>query len=499
MAIRRTGNSVAVAAVAAGALVVGLLPALAASADEHEPEPAVVVSEVYGGGGNAGATYTHDYIELFNRGDAAADLDGWSVQYAASGGTNWQVTELSGTLEPGQYYLVQHAKGAGGDEPLPTPDATGSTAMSLSSGKVALVDSTEELSGSCPTGVVDFVGYGSQANCFEGTGPTDTLDNTTAATRADDGCADTDDNAADFTTVTAFRDGGPRNTATPLNPCDGTPPDPTVPSATCPSGMRTVETYATDGEVTAGVDEGEVTDLQVTSVTPAPEAGEVALDDVTLGASASATLTVPDDLRLPTPESASDVRPLSVEITATSEGGQTDTCVASVNVIPLVPIGAVQGSIADGQTDFTSPLLGAEVAVRGVITQQTLEGNGNNGLFLQNRPEHADGDPTSSDGIFQFTGDFTTIRTDFDGPANGEFGFAYPITVGDEIVVRGTVDQFFGMTQFGTSTFLWDRTDSGLDVDSAVEITETDPPNDAGDSLRYFRRHLGMQLEVPAG
>lgn len=498
MSTRGTGNRVWLAAVAAGAMVVGLLPALAASADEHEPQPAVVISEVYGGGGNSGAIYTHDYIELFNRGDAPATLDGWSVQYASRTGTSWQVTELSGTLEPGQYYLVQQARGAGGDEPLPAPDATGGIFMSSSSGKVALVDSTDELSGSCPTGVVDFVGYGSQANCFEGSGPTDTLDNTTAATRGDDGCTDTDDNAADFTTVTAFREGGPRNTASPLNPC--APPDPAEPTLTCPSGMRTVETYATDGEVTATVGEGEVTDLQVTSVTPEPEAGDVALADITLGASASATLTIPDDLRLSTPTSAADVRPLSVEITATSDGEQTDTCVASVNVIPLVPVGAVQGSIADGQTDFTSPLLGAEVAVRGVIAQETLDGGGNHGLFLQNRPEHADGDPASSDGVFMFNSRFTTIRTDFDGPANGEFGFSYPVTVGDEIVLRGRVGQFFGLTQFsGGSAFVWDRTASGLDVESAVEITEVDPPNDAGDSLRYFRRHLGMQLEVPAG
>src|SRR5690606_36504197 len=112
--------------------------------------------------------------------------------------------------------------------------------------------------------------------------------------------------------------------------------------------------------VGATVDDGEIVELQVTSVTPELEAGEVVLDDVTLGPSASATLTVPEYLRLPLPASAADVRPLSVEITATSDGGQTGTCVASVDVIPLVPIGAVQGHIADGQTDFTSPLLGAE-------------------------------------------------------------------------------------------------------------------------------------------
>ena len=79
----------------------------------------VVISQVYGGGGNAGATLTHDFIELFNRGSAPIDLTNWSVQYASSTGSTWQSTPLSGTLQPGQYYLVQQALGTGG-----TPAAT---------------------------------------------------------------------------------------------------------------------------------------------------------------------------------------------------------------------------------------------------------------------------------------------------------------------------------------------------------------------------------------
>jgi hypothetical protein len=493
MAMRRTFRLVSAAA------VLGLLPLAAVTTTATAAHSDVVISEVYGGGGNSGATYTNDYIELFNRGDAAVSLDGWSVQYASSAGTTWQVTSLSGTLAPGQAYLVQEAQGTGGTAALPTPDATGTIAMSGTSGKVALVASSTALTGSCPIGgVLDFVGYGSSANCFEGSGPTPTLSNTTAANRADAGCTDTDDNAADFSAITAFRADGPRNTASPLTPCDGEPP--TGPQLTCPAGMRTVETYATEGDLAASVAAGEITDLQITSVTPEPVEGELTLADVMLGANASATLVVPDDVRLETPTSTADVRPLMVEITATTATGESGSCTATVNVIPLVPIGAVQGAIADGQTNFASPLLGAEVAVRGVVTQLTRETNGNRGLFLQNQPESADGDPTSSDGIFLFNSSFTTIRTDFDGPARTEIGANYVVAVGDEIVVRGTVGQFFGMTQLaGSSSFVWDRTATGLDVDSVVQIDEIEPPDDAGDSLRYFRRHLGMQMEVPAG
>ena len=69
----------------------------------------VVISQVYGGGGNTGATFTNDFIELFNRGTVAQDLTGWSVQYASSTGTTWAVTNLTNvTLAPGKYYLIQH-------------------------------------------------------------------------------------------------------------------------------------------------------------------------------------------------------------------------------------------------------------------------------------------------------------------------------------------------------------------------------------------------------
>ena len=36
----------------------------------------IVISQVYGGGGNTGATFTHDFIELFNQGPAIVNLSG---------------------------------------------------------------------------------------------------------------------------------------------------------------------------------------------------------------------------------------------------------------------------------------------------------------------------------------------------------------------------------------------------------------------------------------
>src|SRR5690348_6311606 len=44
----------------------------------------LVISQVFGGGGNSGAPYTHDFIEIFNRGTVAISLGGKSLQYASS-------------------------------------------------------------------------------------------------------------------------------------------------------------------------------------------------------------------------------------------------------------------------------------------------------------------------------------------------------------------------------------------------------------------------------
>ena len=175
----------------------------------------IVISQVYGGGGNAGAMFTHDFIELFNQGPAAVNLSGWSVQYASASGTSWQVTSLSGSIAPGGYYLVQEAAGGGGATPLPTPDAVGTIAMAAGAGKVALSDSTTAFSGACPTCPVDLVGYGS-ANCFEGAGPAGALSNTTATLRKRGGCFDSNNNIIDFSVGSP----NPRNTSTPTRSCD---------------------------------------------------------------------------------------------------------------------------------------------------------------------------------------------------------------------------------------------------------------------------------------
>ncbi len=205
--------------------------------------PTVVISQIYGGGGNQGATLRNDFIELFNRGSSPADVTGWTVQYASASGANWDRTSLSGILQPGQYYLVQAVAGQGGTVSLPTPDAAGGLALSLSSGKVALVRSQTALSGASPTGgnLVDLVGYG-DANHSEGR-PAPELTNLTAAIRRSGGCTDTDNNSADFVALAPT----PRNSTSPVNPCSPIAPIPTFSI----SGVVNAASYA-GGSVAPG-------------------------------------------------------------------------------------------------------------------------------------------------------------------------------------------------------------------------------------------------------
>jgi uncharacterized protein (TIGR03437 family) len=180
----------------------------------------VVISQIYGGGGNSGATLRNDFVELFNRGNSPVPIDGWSVQYASASGTSWDRTLLSGTIQPGQYYLVQGAQGSGGSASLPSPDASGGTNLSATDGKVALVSNSTNLIGGTPSGasIVDFIGYGT-ANASEGS-PAGQLSNTSAAIRNSGGCTDTRNNRSDFSVGPP----APRNSHSPFNLCAPLPP-----------------------------------------------------------------------------------------------------------------------------------------------------------------------------------------------------------------------------------------------------------------------------------
>ena len=201
----------------AQALALSLALPFALAAPAHA---GVVISQVYGGGGNGGAALQHDFIEVFNNGTTAASVGGWSVQYASATGASWAVTPIPAntTLPPGSYLLIREAAGANGAATPVIGDVNGTVAMAAGAGKVALSSSITALTGAAPTGgsLMDIVSYGG-STATEGM-PTGTLSATAAAIRNGAGCIDTNNNSADFTVGTP----APRSSSTAAAPCDGT-------------------------------------------------------------------------------------------------------------------------------------------------------------------------------------------------------------------------------------------------------------------------------------
>lgn len=364
--------------------------------------PNIVISQVYGGGGNSGATYTNDFIELFNRGGSAVSLAGWSVQYASATGTgnfganSTLITELpSVTLAPGQYLLIQEAQGSGGTTSLPTPDVIDASPINMggTGGKVALVSTTTPLGcngGSTPCNpgalaqIVDLVGWDG-ANFFEGS-PAPVTSNSTAVIRGGGGCADTDNNASDFTARAPV----PRSTVSSLNACAG-PTHPTgvgtASPASLPVGGSTLLTVAvTPGQSPAS------TGLAVTASLGAigGAAEQPFFDDGTNGDVTTGDLTFSF---LATVSSGTTAGPKTLPATVVDAQARTGSASISLAVEPpVIAIHDIQGSGA------ASPYAGQTVATTGLVT-----GRKTNGFFLQAPDAEADADPSTSEGIFVFT------------------------------------------------------------------------------------------------
>ncbi len=382
----------------------------------------VVISQVYGGGGNAGAPYQSDFIELFNRSASPVDLTGWSVQYASATGTgNFGsatnlITPLSGTLASGQYVLVQEATGATG-APLPAPFISDTTPINMSAtgGKVAVVSTTTPLGCNGSTAspcspaalatIVDLIGYDG-ANFFEGDAAAPTLSNTLAALRADQGCQDTDRNVIDFTaespaprTSLSSHDCGVVTDAAPAvsstSPANGatgvsrtanisvTFSEPVTVadgwySISCPSGVHTA--VVTGGPTTYTLDPATDFDLSETCT--------VTITAVNVGD--VDTIDPPDTM-------AADY-----VFSFTTAGPPP----------PPTEISAIQGA------GHTSPKANQDVAnVQGIVT-----GLRTNGFYMQDPAP--DADPATAEGIFVFTSS---------APA---------VSVGDAVAVDAHVQEF---------------------------------------------------------
>ncbi|MCX6502799.1 MAG: ExeM/NucH family extracellular endonuclease [Microbacterium sp.] len=235
------------AAAATGAvLAAALLTPLPASA----ATPAdVLINEAYLKGGSSGAPYLNKFIELYNAGETAQDLTGWSLQYRSATGTDAAnaVVALSGTIQPGDYFLVQGAQNAANGAALPAADQVTSFNPGGQNGVVWLADTATALNPGIgdvagAANVIDLIGYGA-ANTFETAAGPDAGGNSTPNSLVRTGFADTDDNAVDITvstTVTPQASSGATPTPTPTPTETGSPsPTPTDTAAPSPSPTAT--------------------------------------------------------------------------------------------------------------------------------------------------------------------------------------------------------------------------------------------------------------------
>ncbi|HSC51765.1 MAG TPA: Ig-like domain-containing protein [Gaiellaceae bacterium] len=372
----------------------------------------VVISQVYGGGGNAGAPYRNDFVELFNRSTSAVSITGWSVQYASATGTgNFAanpVTTLHGVLIPGQYFLVAQAGGTTGAS-LPNPDEVGTVNMSASGGKVVLVNNSTGLA--CNGGstlcsaaqlasIVDLVGYDG-AN-FSETAPAPALSNTTSALRNGAGCVDTDNNAADF----AAGAPSPRNTVSTISPC--------------PADLAPSVTSTSPANGAAGVAPG--ANISITFSEPVDVSG--AWYSLSCDSSGTHTATVsggPTTFTLDPDGDFVEGETCTVTIVAADVSDQDtvdppDTMAADyvfsfATQVPPTAIHTIQGA------EHTSPYAGQSVRTTGIVTAKTT-----NGFWMQD--PSPDADAATSEGIFVFTSS------------------APRVAVGDSLDVTGRVQEF---------------------------------------------------------
>ena len=404
----------------------------------------VVISAVYGGGGNANAPFTRDYIELFNRSASTINLGGMSVQYQAATTATWSgVTALPAVdLAPGQYFLVAEASGGAVGADIGTADVTGNFNMSATAGKVALANvATAMPNGTAfpSASILDLVGFGTTATVYE-TARAPAGSNTNGIYRASAGCTDTDNNADDFTAATAT---SPRRSTSPLNACAGGTPVAQPIVLTCPASVSGQAGAAITAILRATDADSIVNNVAITSASNAGITLSGFAPATAIGGSASVNLDVAANL--PTGI-------YSVTVNFTNNDGQANACTIPVSVAGLLTIPQIQSANAK------SPYANTVQTTTGVITAKV-----GGGFFIQD--ENGDGDPTTSDALFVFS-----------SVATGN--------IGDKIRITGLITEY---TPSGaTRTYTEMTTVSSLTViGSGITVTPTNIVLPSTDLARY--------------
>ncbi len=191
---------------------------------------------------------------------------------------------------------------------------------------------------------------------------------------------------------------------------------------------------------------------------------------------------------------------------STSDGDKTLDCTISdaearsgsasiaLNVYVILPIGTVKVCrqqrrrrylcLALCWTDSGHP--GRDLRER---LSRTSSGSAQlQGFFMQNTAATADGDPNSSDGIYVYIGYYSTLRI--------QGGGYYAPQVGDEVILRGPISEYYNMTELG-NPYLLSVVRSGVDLNAEVPAFDANPPADLADANRYWERLAGHARPGP--
>jgi predicted extracellular nuclease len=492
-------------------LAASLVGALGLAGSAFAVSPNLVISQIYGGGGNTGAPLANDYIEVYNRSLATVSLDGLSLQYTSAAGTgnfglnSGQLTPLSGSLGPGQYLLVREAAGtSGGGAPVGT-DIEDDTpiAMGSNAGKVALVTGTVSLgcnggSTACSPAqlarIIDLVGYGN-ANFFEGAGPAPLIANDTADFRLEGGCTETDNNAADFDDFAP----SPRSKLSSPHFCEGD----NAPGVSSTAPANGAAGVALASNVTVTFNENvDVTGTWYTISCTASGAHTA----VASGGPQTFTLNPDSDFA---PSETCTVTVVATQVTDQDVVDPPDAMTADYvfsfqTLTPPPLIGEIQGmahiSSKSGQT---------VAGVQGIVTaKRTL--NNSAGFWMQ---DGGDGNNATSDGIFVFTRTAPAVNVGDLASANGPVSEFRP---GGAAVPGLTITQIGSSTTAATFTVLSSGNPTPaakvigpggitppteiIDNDSAGNV-ETGPTtyDPAQDGIDFWESHEGELLQANNG
>jgi len=320
----------------------------------------VVMSQVFGGGGNTGAPWNNDFVELYNPTSSDITMTNWSIQYSSAAGTAWgssiaspaTIASFTGIIKAHGYFLIQLAAGTTvTTKPFTiTADATGPVNMSATAGKVALVNNSTQISQVAnPTdaSIVDLIGYYTAASATVTTGfetayltiPSTVTANTWSAHRIANASStatslltggadatagngwDSNNNSTDFVVQTTVI---PRNSATPVAPALGasTPTLTTSVSsldfgATTAVGGSATKTFTVSGaNLTAGA-----------TLTVTGAGYTVSTDGTTFGATATiaAAFTAAQTITVKFSPTGTTAATGSIAITSTGAATQTVT------------------------------------------------------------------------------------------------------------------------------------------------------------------------------